>query len=386
MASCLPFLLVVLASSESTELLHPLPWEEYLLFSLISIALVLIGGTMSGLTVGLMSLDETELELKLASGTPQEQEQARRVLPVISKHHFLLVTLLVANAAAMETLPLFLDDMFATVLAVVLSVTFVLAFGEVIPQAMCTGPDQLKIASRLVPVVKTVEVLFFPIAYPIAKLLDRIFGHRAKEHRSSEDLKMLVSMHTVSDETGDGLSPKQVEMIHGAIDASTETVGPHSIPLHSVFRVSANTELTKANVRAIVRSGFSRVPVHKDNEPDTLLGVLLVKKLLELDEWQGQPLVPTCELRTPLLLDERTAILKALSNFEQGRSHMAFVTGANNQLLGVITLEDALEVLLKTRIEDEADYDMVMPRKRVSAKRPISKRRMAGAGSHPLIV
>lgn len=386
MAGFLLFLPLVKVSSESTELVHPLPWDEYLLFSLISLALVLFGGMMSGLTVGLMSLDETELELKLASGTPHEQEQARRVLPVISKHHFLLVTLLVANAAAMETLPLFLDDMFATVLAVVLSVTFVLAFGEVIPQAMCTGPDQLKIASRLIPVVKIVEVLFFPISYPIAKLLDHIFGHRAKGHRSSEDLKMLVTMQSASDDTRDGLSPKQVEMIHGAIDAGSETVGPHSIPLHSVFRVSANTSLTRSNVRTIVKSGYSRVPVHKENEPDTLLGVLLVKKLLELDEWQGQPLVPTCELRTPLLLDERTPILKALSNFEQGRSHMAFVTGANNQLLGIITLEDALEVLLKTKIEDESDYDMVSPLKKVPTKRPISKRRLAGAGSHPLIV
>ena len=385
MAVLVVLLVLGCASGEGTELVHPLPWDEYLLFTLVSVALILFGGTMSGLTVGLMSLDPTELELKLASGTPQEQEQARRVLPVISKHHLLLVTLLVANAAAMEALPLFLDDMFATVLAVVLSVSFVLAFGEVIPQAMCTGPDQLKIASRLVPVVKVVEVVAFPVAYPIAKLLDCIFGHNhTKEPRTSEGLKMLVSMQ--STDTHEGLSPKQVEMIHGAIDASTETVGKHLIPLHSVFRVSDTTQLTKGNVKAIMRSGFSRVPVHKEGEPDHLLGVLLVKKLLELDDWQGQPLVPTCELRAPLILDSETPILRALASFGQGGSHMAFITtSSSQQLLGIITLEDALEVVLKTKIEDETDYDLLAS-SRKSAKRPISKRRMAGAGSHPLIV
>lgn len=383
MAVTMALLLLETVSGADTELVHPMPWEEYLLFSMLSVALVLFGGAMSGLTVGLMSLDAEDLELKLASGTAEEQEQARRVLPVISKHHFLLVTLLVANAAAMETLPLFLDDMFATTVAVVLSVTLVLVFGEVIPQAMCTGPDQLKIASRLIPIVKTVEIIFFPIAYPIAKVLDSFFGHQSKGPRTSEGLKMLVSLQSTNN--NEGLSTKQIEMIHGAIDSGTETVGRHLIPLHSVFRISASTLLTKGNVRAIVRSGFSRVPVHREGEPNKLIGVLLVKKLLELDEWHGQPLIPTCELRPPLLFESTTPILKALMQFGQDGRHMAFVMSPSQIVLGIMTLEDALEVLLKTRIEDETDYDVLsaVPQ---SPKRPVNKRRLAGAGSHPLIV
>lgn len=38
----------------------------------------------------------------------------------------------------MEALPIFLNYMFNEFVAVVLSVTFVLAFGEVIPQAVCS--------------------------------------------------------------------------------------------------------------------------------------------------------------------------------------------------------------------------------------------------------
>ncbi len=96
---------------------------------------------MSGLTVGLMSLDDLVLEMKLTSGTEEEKRQAKSVLPIISKHHLLLVTLLLANAASMEALPIFLDMMVPSWLAIILSVTFVLFFGEVIPQALCTGPD-----------------------------------------------------------------------------------------------------------------------------------------------------------------------------------------------------------------------------------------------------
>lgn len=53
----------------------------------------------------------------------------------------MLVTLLLCNAAAVEALPLCLDELVPSVVAIILSVTGVLAFGEIIPQALCTGPS-----------------------------------------------------------------------------------------------------------------------------------------------------------------------------------------------------------------------------------------------------
>ncbi|XP_070003687.1 DUF21 domain-containing protein At4g14240-like [Nicotiana sylvestris] len=100
--------------------------------------LVLFAGIMSGLTLGLMSLGLVDLEIVQRSGTPAEKKQAATILPVAQKQHQLLVTILLCNAAAMEALPIYLDKMFNQYLAIILSVTFVLAFGEVIPQAICT--------------------------------------------------------------------------------------------------------------------------------------------------------------------------------------------------------------------------------------------------------
>ena len=80
------------------DLMNELPWEDYLLFGCVALFFVLFGGCMSGLTVGLMSIDELELEMKLASGTELEREQALKVLNIINRHHLLLVTLLVGRA------------------------------------------------------------------------------------------------------------------------------------------------------------------------------------------------------------------------------------------------------------------------------------------------
>jgi metal transporter CNNM len=52
------------------------------------------------MSAGLMSLDNTELEVLIRSGTPKEQRAARKIMPVIKNSHHLLVTLLLTNAIA----------------------------------------------------------------------------------------------------------------------------------------------------------------------------------------------------------------------------------------------------------------------------------------------
>jgi len=52
------------------------------------------------------------------------------MIPLVKRHHLLLVSLLLANAAATETLPLFIDRLVGPVGAILISVTAVLLFGE----------------------------------------------------------------------------------------------------------------------------------------------------------------------------------------------------------------------------------------------------------------
>merc|ERR1719254_493794 len=87
----------------------------------------------------------------------EDQAAARRVLPLIQDHHRLLVTLLLMNSLANEALPLFLDQIVPSWLAVIMSVTLVLMFGEIIPSAVFTGSEQLKIASKFAPTVAVVQ-------------------------------------------------------------------------------------------------------------------------------------------------------------------------------------------------------------------------------------
>ena len=95
---------------------------------------------MSGLTVGLLSIDQVSLEISKLEGNEEDRERAERIMSTLSNHHWLLVTLLLCNAAALETLPIFLGKMVPEHIAIIISVTAVLFFGEIIPQAICIGP------------------------------------------------------------------------------------------------------------------------------------------------------------------------------------------------------------------------------------------------------
>lgn len=76
----------------------------------------------------------------MRTGTAKEKGDGRKILDVLKHHHWLLVTLLLSNAACMEALPIFLDQICPSWAAILISVTAVLFVGEIFPQALCTGP------------------------------------------------------------------------------------------------------------------------------------------------------------------------------------------------------------------------------------------------------
>ena len=107
------------------------------------------------------------------------------------------MTLLLCNALALETLPIFLDRIVPSQVAILLSVTAVLLFGEVIPQAICIGPRQLMIAECTAPLVTCLCWITMPISLPLAKLLDSLLGEHKLTRFSNVQLEALVKMHCV---------------------------------------------------------------------------------------------------------------------------------------------------------------------------------------------
>merc|ERR1719171_3342582 len=99
-------------------------------------------------------MDRTVLHLKMQGGDEKERQKASRILRLTTDHHRLLITLLLANTAANEALPIVLDRIVPPFLAVLLSICGVLIFGEILPMSLLTGPKQLEFIAKSACVVE----------------------------------------------------------------------------------------------------------------------------------------------------------------------------------------------------------------------------------------
>ena len=141
--------------------------------ALMAVLCVFVAAVAAGLTLGLLSIDPLNLLVKMrTAASEEERKEAASLLPIVRQHHLLLVTLLILNSMANEALPLFLDKVVPSYMAILLSVTLVLFFGEIIPSAIFTGPGRIKVAATLAPVVRLFMCLLYPVAFPISKALD----------------------------------------------------------------------------------------------------------------------------------------------------------------------------------------------------------------------
>jgi metal transporter CNNM len=435
------------------------PWF-YILHAFCALLCVTTAALAAGLTMGLLSLDPLMLLIKMrAAGSQREKDQAAAILPIVKQHHRLLVTLLLLNSMANEALPLFLEVLVSPVVAVILSVTFVLFFGEIIPSAVFTGPQKVELASKMVPLVRVVMVLLWPIAYPIAKILDVVLhddeeeGENAfnrgelsalvriqyeermatkqirkleraqyrrgnssrslmseqnafqsiknKHHmRASRPMELSPSNEAVHSDMlhaetqsliseSSGTFPPdanfkrttsihldEVMIVEGALQMKTTTALDIFCPLNRMYAVPYDLILNEDNVVDIYSSGYSRIPVYERNpekprSPASIRGLLITKHLIVVNMNEERPL-STLPLFVPPCVSPKTNLIDLVNLFQTGkRGHFALVCArpkvgeealkggkplpASAGLMGIITLEDALEELLQEQIYDEND-------------------------------
>ncbi len=91
-----------------------------------NLVLTTTGAFCSGMGVGFCNIDKLQLEVMTMSNDPNEQKMAKTIHEVVSNHHLWLVTLLVYNAIALESLPLVVHTLMPDWLAIIVSTMVVL--------------------------------------------------------------------------------------------------------------------------------------------------------------------------------------------------------------------------------------------------------------------
>ncbi|KAE8975342.1 hypothetical protein PR001_g25359 [Phytophthora rubi] len=401
-------------AAEACEYLSPsCDPASFWMYLCVCLLLVCAAGLMAGLTMGLVSLDMLNVRILEMEGTELEKQCARKVRPVLDRHHLLLVTLLIVNASANEALPIFLDKLVPEGVSIILSVTCVLMFGEIIPSAIFTGPNQLRIAAALTPGVKALMYKRNELKALVALQREseamrqsfvelRLCDYEMEPaSTSSAHSSVLMSPNTQRQQpllkpepeteidvdvevetpnqrkrrrqhamaTGTKLNVDEVTIIHGALDLSSKTVAEVMLPMSEIYTLEIDTKLDHNTMADILASGHSRIPVYETRKSN-IVGLLFVKKLIVLDPDDARP-IRDLVLRKPVLVSPSGSCYSMLNEFQKGRSHIALVTKEtelvascwrNNRPIplhvvfeGIVCLEDVIEELLQEEIEDESD-------------------------------
>jgi metal transporter CNNM len=316
--------------AECEEETLPLWSAGWFMYAGIVFALTCSAGICSGLTVGMLSINKLNLALKQKAGTDKEKHMAEQLLPILNQHHLLLATLLLANAGCMESLPIFLDALVPAWAAILISTSLVLVFGEVIPQAYCTGPNQLQIATFMIPVVKTLICITYPITWPIAYCLDVILGHESDLRYDKKNLKTLIELHM-----GEGrLTEEEITIIKATIDLRETTVESIMIPIKDVFKLSDRTIISQDMLTQIIKRGFTRIPIYAGNDIHEIKDVISAKSLLTALSQSGILLGNLTGAKPhPIRMITRDCNLQeALTLFQEHRVNMMFISDAAKEV------------------------------------------------------
>jgi metal transporter CNNM len=315
---------------------------------IVIVILLLLSGLFSGLTLGLMGLDPFELHRKVKLG----DRNAKRIYPLRKQGNLLLSTLLMGNVAVNSALAVFLGSITAGVIAGIVSTGLIVIFGEVIPQAIFSR-HALKYGAKTTWLVYIFLYLFYPIAKPIAMILDRGLGGELPTIYSKREFRLMLQEQTNLTESD--LSKREFAILEKGLLFSDKKVEEIMTPRQNTFFVSKNTIISKNLLKKVHKKGHSRIPVF-DKEKDKVIGILYSKDLLTVD-FDEKVRAADIMRETVNFMHETDKLDKVLNLFKEKRIHLFLVKDGQEKVVGIVTLEDVIEEIVG-EIMDE--YDSIM--------------------------
>ncbi len=323
-------------------------WVGASFLGVLLLVLVVLSGTFSGSETVLFALTPTQLQQQAASSNPLRRLAAR----LMQRPRSTLTTILIGNTAVnvflFATSYVLFRELAAQVgawlnpVAGMASILLVVVFGEVVPKVL-----GVTLTLRLVPiaaaVVQVSGYVFRPAGWVlntfVTEPLTRLFLGRPSRggagRLSSEELKALLEM---SRNRG-VINPIEDAYLREIIDLSTVRVRDIMVP--RVEMKVFDVEGTPEQLRDLMRSThLTKVPVYRET-PDNIVGLVYAKMLfLEKDK-------PLEALVMPVrFVPELITVEQLLVHFRKTRSQIAIAVDEFGGTAGLVTLEDAMEVIV----------------------------------------
>ncbi|BDH11468.1 MULTISPECIES: hemolysin family protein [Streptomyces] len=327
---------------------------------LFAVLLVLANGFFVGAEFALVSVRRSQIEPLATEGSTRARQVLHGLenLPqmMAAAQFGITVCSLTLGAVAEPTVAHLLEPVFEAVrlpaalvhplgyvIALAVVVFLHLVIGEMVPKNLAMAAPE-KTALWFSPGL----VAFARLCRPVTALLGacargvlRLFGVEPKDEVEAVFTSEQLT-HLVEDSGQAGLlDPAEQEQLSDVLELGSRPVT--DVLLDRAGLVTVEPTVTPRQVEELtVRTGYSRFPVCAPG--GAYMGYLHVKDVLDLEErdravpqriWH-----PMTTLRAELPLDD------ALTAMRRAASHLAAVADATGRVLGLVALEDVLEMLV----------------------------------------
>lgn len=291
----------------------------------------------SGLNLAYFSVSRLRLEVEVGTGNLA----AQKVLDLRSDSNFLLTTILWGNVSINVLLTLLSNSVMAGLGAFLFSTIIITLFGEIFPQAFFSR-NALKIGARLSPVLRVYQVLLFPVAKPVAMLLDVWLGKEGVDFMRERGVREMIRQHMEADETDLG----RIE-------------GLGALNFLRLDDISASQEGEPVDQRSIIQMPFRGQKVLFPENAGDKSGAFLQQLRSSGKKWA----VLTNEKDEPLMVVDtdaylRSALLEEESFQPEQHCHRPIVIRDLTKRLGHIIQQ--FEVQVSHEGDDVVDRDVVL--------------------------
>jgi CBS domain containing-hemolysin-like protein len=233
-----------------------------------------------------------------------------------------------------------------TLIAIVLTLV-ILYFSEIIPKTLgATFWQQLALPSAFI------ISLLIKLVYPLVWLSTQITKLFSKNKENEITREEIIALASLGHKEGI-LFPQENKYLKNVFDLRNVLTEEILTPRTVVHRLDKSSTINDALNEPKTRE-FSRMPVFDGNDENIIGKVLLLDLLIASHDGNGNK--PVHELIKPIeRVSEQLPVQHLLETFLKKQSHQFLVEDEFGQMMGIVTLEDAIETLLGTEIVDERD-------------------------------
>jgi CBS domain containing-hemolysin-like protein len=247
-------------------------------------------------------------------------------------------------------------------------ITFLhMVVGEVVPKNLALERAE-KLALVVAPPLQLfsrITGIFVRLVESTAERLSRLMGLKMTVSRTvytAEELKLVVSL---SQRQGT-LARLQEAMLHKVIDFYEVAVREVMVPRQEMVALPHTATFDQV-IECITRFRHSRIPIYRDS-PEQVIGVIYAKDIWsdvqQMRRWQllgrtAPPFALQAIVHDVAFVPETKLLFEMMKEFLDQRFHIAMVVDEFGTVVGLLTVEDALEQIVG-EIRDEHEH--MLPR------------------------